>query len=148
MENQIPGFSFYLKKEGVGIRVHPKSVARFKQNLKKITQRSNSVSMDFKMLKLRKIITGWVNYFCIADMKKLALLLDEWLRRRIRMCFWKQWKKTKTKLNNLIRLGIDKSKAWEFANTRKSYWRVAGSPILQRTLTNDYLKDLGFQSVT
>jgi len=98
------GFSFYLKKEGIGIKVHAESVARFKQNLKKITSRSNAISMDLKMLKLRKLITGWVNYFCIADMKKIAQSLDEWLRRRIRMCYWKQWKKIKTRLNNLIRL--------------------------------------------
>jgi len=99
------------------------------------------------MLKLKKLITGWVNYFGIADMKGLAESLDEWLRRRIRMCFWKQWKKIKTRHNNLVRMGIENSKAWEFANTRKSYWRIAGSPILQRTFTNEYLKKLGFQSI-
>jgi len=141
------GFSFYLKEEGVGIRVHPKSVAKFKQNLKQITQRSNAVSMDFRMLKLRKLITGWVNYFCIADMRKLAQSLDEWLRRRIRMCYWKQWKRVRTRLNNLIRLGIGKAKAWEFANTRKSYWHVANSPILSTTFTNEYLKNLGLVSI-
>jgi len=141
------GFSFYLKKEGVGIRVHPKSVAKFKQNLKQITARSSAASMDFRMLKLRKLITGWVNYFCIADMKNFALSLDEWLRRRIRMCYWKQWKKIKTRLNNLIRLGIGKTKAWEFANTRKSYWHVANSPILSTTFTNEYLKNLGLVSI-
>jgi RNA-directed DNA polymerase len=141
------GFSFYHKKEGIGIRVHPKSVRKFKDKLRQITGRSNAMSMVYRMLKLKKLITGWVNYFGIADMKGLAESLDEWLRRRIRMCFWKQWKKIKTKVGNLIRLGINKAKAWEFANTRKSYWRVAGSPILQATFTNEYLKKLGFQSI-
>jgi RNA-directed DNA polymerase len=141
------GFSFYRKKEGIGIRVHPNSVRKFKQKLRQITGRSNAMSMALKMIKLKKLITGWVNYFCIADMKGLAESLDEWLRRRIRMCFWKQWKKIKTKFGNLIRFGINKAKAWEFANTRKSYWRVAGSPILQATFTNEYLKKLGFQTI-
>lgn len=141
------GFSFYHKKEGIGIRVHSKSVKKFKQKLRQITGRSNAMSMTFRMLKLKKLITGWVNYFCIADMMELVKLLDEWLRRRIRMCYWKQWKKIKTKHNNLVKLGIDNFKAWEFANTRKSYWRTAGSPILQRTVTNKYLKNLGFQSI-
>jgi Retron-type reverse transcriptase len=141
------GFSFYHKKEGIGVRVHPKSVEKFKQKLKQITGRSNAMSMALKMLKLKQLITGWINYFCIADMKKLAESLDEWLRRRIRMCYWKQWKKNKTKYDNLVKLGLNNFKAWEFANTRKSYWRVAGSPILQRAFTIEYLKKLGFQSI-
>ncbi|MCJ7507870.1 MAG: group II intron reverse transcriptase/maturase [candidate division Zixibacteria bacterium] len=141
------GFSFYHKKEGIGIRVHPKSVKKFKQKLKEITGRSNAMSMTFRMLKLKKLITGWINYFGIADMRELVKSLDEWLRRRIRMCYWKQWKKIKTRHDNLVKLGIDNFKAWEFANTRKSYWRIAGSPILQRIFTNVYLKKLGLHSI-
>jgi len=63
------------------------------------------------------------------------------------MCLWKQWKKIKTRLANLIRLGIGKSKAWEYANTRKGYWRISNSPILSRTITNEYLKELGLPSI-
>jgi len=80
-------------------------------------------------------------------MRELVKLLDEWLRRKIRMCYWKQWKKIKTKHVNLVKLGIDNFKAWEFANARKSYWRIAGSPILQRIFTNVYLKKLGLHSI-
>ena len=144
---KVLGFSFYHKKEGIGIRIHPKSVKKFKQKLKEITGRSNAMSMARRMLKLKQLVTGWVNYFGIADMKELAQSLDEWLRRRIRMCYWKQWKKIKTKHDNLVKLGIDNFRAWEFANTRKSYWRIAGSSILQKTFTNKYLKELGFQSI-
>ena len=141
------GFSFYYKKNGVGIRVHPKTVKKLKQKLREITGRSNAMSMWQRMLKLRQAITGWVNYFSIADMGSLAKSLDEWLRRRIRMCFWKQWKKIKTKYDNLIKLGVTKSKAWEFANTRKGYWRISNSPILSRTFTNEYLKKIGLPSI-
>ena len=63
------------------------------------------------------------------------------------MCYWKQWKKIKTKHDNLVKLGIENSKAWEFANTRKEYWRIAASPILTSTFTNEYLGKLGFQSI-
>jgi RNA-directed DNA polymerase len=142
------GFSFYFKKGGVGIRVHPKSVEKMKRKLKEITGRSNAMSMGQRMLKLKQAITGWVNYFSIADMGSLAKSLDEWLRRRIRMCFWKQWKKIRTKYDNLIKLGIAKSKAWEFANTRKGYWRISNSPILSRTITNEYLKKSGLLPIT
>ena len=144
---KVLGFSFYHKKCGIGIRIHPKSVKKFKQKLKEITGRSNAMSMARRMLKLKQLVTGWVNYFGIADMRELVKLLDEWLRRRIRMCYWKQWKKIKTRHDNLVKLGIDNFKAWEFANTRKGYWRIAGSPILKRTFTIEYLKKLGFQSI-
>ena len=100
------------------------------------------------MEKLRQCITGWANYFSMADMKTLAKTLDEWLRRRIRMCFWKQWKKIKTKHDNLVKMGISSPKAWQYANTRKSYWHTANSPILSRTLTNGYLKKIGFVSIS
>jgi RNA-directed DNA polymerase len=142
------GFSFYSKKGGMGIRVHQKAVQKIKQKLKELTGRSNAMSMARKIGKLRQSIIGWVNYFGMADMKILAKTLDEWLRRRIRMCFWKQWKKTRTKRDNLVKLGIDNKKAWEYANTRKSYWRTANSPILTKTLTNEHLKKIGFISVS
>jgi RNA-directed DNA polymerase len=142
------GFSFYHKKGGIGIRVHPKPVVKIKQKLKEITGRSKGMSIEQRMVKLKQCIIGWVNYFGIADMKTLAKNLDEWLRRRIRMCFWKQWKRIKTRHNNLVRLGIKDTQAWQFANTRKSYWHTANSPILSRTLTNGYLRKIGFVSVS
>lgn len=142
------GFSFYPKKGGIGIRVHEKPVMKFKQKLKEITGRSNAMSMEQRADKLRMSIVGWVNYFGIADMKKLVSALDEWLRRRIRMCFWKQWKKIKTKYDHLVKLGLVDYKAWQFANTRKGYWHTANSPILSRTLTNKYLKKVGFQTMS
>ena len=142
------GFSFYRKKGGIGIRVHPKPIMKIKQKIKEITGRSKGISIDQRMIKLRQCIIGWVNYFGIADMKTLAKTLDEWLRRRIRMCFWKQWKRIKTKRDNLVKLGIGNSKAWQYANTRKSYWHIANSPILSQTLTNGYLKKIGFVSVS
>ena len=141
------GFSVYPKKGGVGIRVHPKPVKKFKQKLKEITGRSNAMSMEQRSIKLRQCIVGWVNYFGMAEMKVIAKALDEWLRRRIRMCFWKQWKKIGTKHDALVKLGLDNRKAWEYANTRKSYWRIASSPVLSRTLTNECLRKIGFVTI-
>lgn len=116
--------------------------------VRKITSRSNGKSMAWKIEKLRQSIIGWVNYFGFADMKAAAQRLDEWIRRRLRMCFWKQWKRIKTKQDNLVKLEINNSKTWEYANTRKSYWRIANSPILSKSITNEYLKKLGFQSIS
>ena len=81
-------------------------------------------------------------------MQNLAKTLDEWMRRRLRMCIWKQWRKIRTRHNNLVKLGIDDAKAWEFANTRKGYWRISNSPILKRTFTNEQLTKLGLVSLT
>lgn len=142
------GFTFYHIKGGVGIRVHPKPVKKFKDKLKEITGRSKARSVNEIILKLKQSITGWVNYFKIADMGRLLKEMDEWLRRRIRMCYWKRWKKIKTKHDNLVKLGIDNYKAWEYANTRKGYWRISNSPILARAITNERLRKQGFPTLT
>lgn len=142
------GFSFYRGKGEYRIRVHEKPLKKFKAKLKELTSRSNAMSMEYRFLKLKQAIVGWVNYFAIADMRNILKTLDEWLRRRIRMCFWKQWKKIKTKHDNLVRLGVSNNKAWEYANTRKGYWRVSNSHILSKTLTNKYLKEIGLVSIS
>jgi group II intron reverse transcriptase/maturase len=142
------GFSFYRVKGRCGIRVHEKPINKFKAKLKELTSRSNAMNMNYRFLKLKQAIAGWINYFSIADMKYLLMELDKWLRRRIRMCFWKQWKKIKTKHDNLIKLGVPNYKAWEYANTRKSYWRISNSPVLSKSLTNKHLKEIGLVSMT
>lgn len=141
------GFSFYRAKGEYRMRVHQKPISKFKAKLKELTSRSNTMSMEYRFMKLKQVIVGWVNYFAIADIKSILKTLDEWLRRRIRMCFWKQWKMIKTKHDNLVRLGSINSKAWQYANTRKSYWRISSSPILSKTLTNKYLKNIGLVSI-
>lgn len=138
------GYTFYPKKGEMGLRVHPNSIMKLRDKLKSITGRSNAMSMEYRALKLRQTIIGWVEYFNLADMKSVLKDLDEWLRRRIRLCYWKQWKKIKTKHDNLVKLGINNYKAWEYANTRKGYWRISASPILNKSLTNQYLKEQEF----
>jgi RNA-directed DNA polymerase len=137
------GFSFYYAKGGIKVKIHRKSLERIKAKVKTYTKRSNGWSIELRLDKLSSLIGGWVNYFKIADMHQHCKSLDKWMRRRIRMCIWKQWKKIKCRHDNLVRLGINNFKAWEFANTRKGYWRISKSPILDRTLTIHHLKDLG-----
>ncbi|MBU3161666.1 hypothetical protein KPL37_18385 [Clostridium frigoris] len=64
------------------------------------------------------------------------------------MYFWKQWKKIKTKYGNLVKVGMNNNKAWQYANTRKSYWRTSNSSILNKILTNKYLENIGFVSIS
>jgi group II intron reverse transcriptase/maturase len=143
-EIKFLGYSFYKYKGKGRLRIHPKSVQKMKAKIKMLTSRSNGWGNERRKEALRQYITGWIQYFKLADMKDLLIKTDEWYRRRIRMVIWKQWKRIRTRLKNLIKLGINKSKAWEWANTRKGYWRIAGSFILSRTITNDRLREAGY----
>ena len=138
------GYSFY-RKEGKGrLRVHPESITKLREQLRLLTSRSNGWGNERRKEKLRQYITGWVNYFKLANMMKVLLKVDEWYRRRLRMVIWKQWKRIRTRVANLTRLGIDKYKAWQYANTRKGYWHTANSPILARAITTSHLKQAGY----
>lgn len=141
------GYTFYRSKDGIKMRVHEKSIKKLKDKLRNLTGRSKIGYIKTTYEKIKQLIVGWVNYFKLADMKAVMSKIDEWLRRRIRMCYWKQWKKISTKFNNLKKLGIPKDKAWEFANTRKGYWRTAKSPILHRSITNTKLEKAGLVSL-
>ena len=142
------GFSFYFVKGVAKIRIHEKSIKRFKEKVKSITNRNRGISMDLRLLKLNDSIKGWINYFGIANAKRKLSELDKWIRRRLRACIWKQWKKIRTRYRNLVKLGIDNWKAWEYANTRKGHWKISGSPILSKSLHNKYLESIGFVSLT
>ena len=138
------GYSFYKWKGKGRLRIHQKSVAKMKAKIKELTSRSNGWGNERRKEALRQYITGWVNYFRLADMKKLLFVLDEWYRRRIRMVIWKQWKQITTKMRKLIKLGVNKTQAWMWANTRKSYWRTANSYILTTTITTENLRKAGY----
>ena len=142
------GYSFYTKKGEGRLRIHHKSIARMRSRIKEITSRSNGWGNARRKETLRQFITGWVNYFKLADMKSLLMETDEWYRRRLRMVLWKQWKRISTKQANLMKLGVDRYKAWEYANTRKSYWHIAKSWILSTTVTNERLRKAGYVFLT
>jgi len=141
------GFSFYKYKGKVRNYIPRKPIQRFKNKVKEITARSNGTDMETRQNRLNWLINGWVNYYRLADMKQLAMELDMWIRRRIRMCYWKQWKGISARHDNLVKLGIPNGKAWEYANTRKGCWRIAGSYIMDKALTNRYLEDNGYLSL-
>jgi hypothetical protein len=106
------------------------------------------MGIEARKTRLNQIIRGWVGYFKLADMKEALKVLDEWTRSRIRMVTWKLWKKVRTRYENLKRFGLDKERAWMWANTRKGYWRTAHSPILTRALSKERFKRAGYLSLT
>lgn len=141
------GFSLYKTGRKAGIRPHQKSIKRFKDKIRELTSRKQARSVEMILKRLKRYTTGWLGYYSIADMESHIKRLNEWIRRRIRQIYWKQWKKIKTKHDNLVRLGINNSKAWEWANSRKAYWRIAHSHILAMSLTNEYLVSVGYDDI-
>jgi hypothetical protein len=115
-----------------------------KAKIKKLTSRSNGWGNDRRKEALGQYITGWVQYFKLADMVTLLQRIDGWYRRRLRMVIWKQWKRIKTKIANLVKLGINKYKAYEWANSRKGYWHIANSYILASSITTERLRNAGY----
>ena len=142
------GFSFYIYRGEGRLRIHPKSIRKLKDKIREITGRSNGMGIEERKTKLNQMVRGWTNYFKLADAKGLLIGLDEWLRSRIRMVTWKQWKRIQTRYENLKKVGISEEQAWMWANTRKGYWRIAHSPILSRALSNKRFERAGYLSFT
>jgi RNA-directed DNA polymerase len=147
-QGNLLGFGFWHSKGGEILpRVSEKSYTKLKEKIRKITCRSWSVSMTERLVKLTQVTRGWVNYFAKANAKTQLIRIDEWTRMRLRMCIWKQWKRISTRMTNLQKLGANKQQAYEWSNTRKGYCRTAHSPILQRTITNERLKQRGYNPI-
>ena len=127
--------------------VHRKTKMKLRKKLKQLTNRSWNVGYEKRKEELTQAIRGWVYYFRYADMRNFIIETDEWLRSRIRMCIWKSWKKIGTKFRNLQRCGIKKNQAWQWANTRKGYWRTVHSPILKRAISKQHLKFARYPSL-
>lgn len=138
------GYGFYIRKGKCRLRLHQKSEAKMRRRLKEITSRSNGMGYQRRKDTLRQYLRGWTEYYRLADMGTKVKEIDQWLRRRIRMCIWKSWKRCKTRIRNLIRCGIDKRKAYEWGNTSKGYWRIADSWILHRAINTDALHRRGY----
>ena len=138
------GYGFYPSKDGIKLRIHAKSVSKMKARVKELTARSNGFGYELLKLKLKQYITGWINYFKLADMRKMLEGTDQWLRRRLRMYIWKRWKRVRTRYTMLRKLGHNHNTAFKFACTRKGYWRIAKSPILNTSLTDSRLKQAGY----
>lgn len=138
------GYGFYRYDGELRFRPHAKSITKLKNKVRQILSRSNGWSLGYRRYRLECLINGWVNYFKLAEMKSKLRDLDQWMRRKIRCVYWKAWKKNRTKFKALRKLGISQSQAWQWANSRKAYWRIAGSAVLSRALDTGKLEELGW----
>ena len=142
------GFTIMLSFGKACTTISKQSLKRYKDKIREILSRSKPMTLEQRIFKLNQVNIGWINYYGIAKCKYIVTQLDKWIRQRLRMCIWKQWKKVKTRYKNLKKLGLNHWQAIKFANTRKGYWRTANSPIMETTFTNQFFNDLGLKSLT
>ena len=138
------GFAYGKGKDGLFIRAHPKALLKAKNRLRAITKRNRGVNVRKVMQEIKVYMTGWLNYYGIASLKTKMREWDEWLRHRIRAYIWKQWKKPKTKLKNLMKLGVPEYYAHMAANSRRGYWFTVNTGAVTRGITNERLTRAGF----
>ena len=140
------GYGFYRYKGECRLKVHQKSLVKMKNRLRGLTNRSKAISNEDRPLMLSRFIKGWVNYFKLADMKGMLKRVDEWLRRRIRAIYWKQWKKVKTRYRMIRQYKLPAWKVHELANCRKGTWRAA--VMLNSVLTNKEIARQGYMTLS
>lgn len=138
-ESKFLGFTF---KSG-HIKWHLKTLRKFKQRIRELTNRNWGVSKCYQLFKTSQFIRGWINYFGIANCYQLCCDLDHWIRRRVRMAYWRQWRKPRTKVRNLMGLGVHVQAAVACGITSKGPWRSSKTPGINQALSNEFLKKAG-----
>jgi group II intron reverse transcriptase/maturase len=140
------GFSFTFGDE-IKLRVASRTIIKFKDKIRELTNRNWGISMKERLERLNAYLLGWSGYFGIAQATGIFRNLDGWIRRRLRMCLLKQWKRGKTKFLNLIAIGKDESMAKAIAYSRKKYWSLAHAPQTDRILNVYYWEKQGLVSL-
>jgi len=148
-EIKFLGFGYYRDKSGkYQPKVHKLSLDKLKQKLKRLTSRRWSISLDYRLMRIKQLVTGWIYYFRLAKMKTVLAVIDSKLRKRIRVVIWKQWKKTLRRYKALRKLGASHSNAYKTANCRKGYQYVCGTATIHAAITNERLEKRGLISLS
>jgi len=142
-QSKFLGFTFSRGKN----QWHTKTLHQFKQNVRRLTNRNWGVSMHYQLYKLTLYLRGWINYYAIANAYQKCVELDHWIRRRVRMCYWRQWRKPRTKVTNLLTRGVTIKLAIACGITSKGPWRSSKTKGIQQALSNNYLKEEGLFSL-
>jgi RNA-directed DNA polymerase len=115
--------------------------------VRRLTNRNWGVSMRYQFFKLIQYVRGWIKDFGIASDYQRCLELDHWIRRRVKMAYWRQWRKPRTKVNNLLKLGANIYAAVASGTSSKEPWRSAKSSGINQALSLDNLKSEGLYSL-
>ena len=138
------GFAMGRNKNGIYVRVHAQSWKKMKSRLKSLSSRRSVQSIRPALGKIRVYMRGWLNYYGIADMKNKIKELNSWLYHRIRMCIWKQWKRPRTKVRNLLKMGVPFDLANQAGNSRRGYWFTTHTLAVNIAMTKERLINSGF----
>ncbi len=139
------GFSMYKYRGQVRIRLAKESLGRLKDRIREMTARRYSQNINARIDRLNEYLRGWLGYFALVDTPSVLTKLDSWIRRRLRMLLWRQWRRMRTRYRELRNLGLPAWKVSQLARTHKGSWRIAGS--LNSVLTTDYWKQRGLLSL-
>lgn len=142
-ESSFLAFTFARKR----LTVSEEALMRFKAELRRLTGRSWGVSMGRRYGEIRTYLHGWMNYFGLAVKYNDAVEMDHWLRRRIRMCYWKQWRRARRRIGELIKLGAPRYHAILTGLSRKGYWHLAKTLSTNCGLGNQFLEQQGLTSI-
>lgn len=132
---------------GKRIRRTDKAAKRFKFRIQEITSRSRGVSMRQRIRELRRYCVGWFHYFKIGLPFAEVRQWDQWIRRRIRLCYWKDWKVPRKRRRMLIRLGVAPEEVKKASRSRKGYWRMSNNSLVRLALNNTFLREQGVPSM-
>jgi len=125
------------------VRWSDKAFSEFKRRVRKLTGRSWGVSLEYRLKKLALYVRGWMNYFGISEYYEPVSEIDMWLRRRIRSCLWKQWRRPRTRIRELLKLGVSLRKAIRVGISRKGPWHLSRTMATQVGMTNRWLAEKG-----
>ena len=141
--NGIEFLGFRFEGYGGQFRVSPKNITKFKKRVKEITRRQRGVSMSSRLDELADYLRGWTGYFALVPIPSFFAELDKWIRRRIRSCYWKQWRKPRTRVRMLLNLGLPRNEAIPFGSCSRGHWHMSQCRSVQSTLSNEYLSQAG-----
>ena len=129
------------------IKWSAKSKKRFSERIREITQRTRGVSPRQVMVELQRFVRGALNYYSLGMTYAEARDLDGWLRRRVRLYYWKQWGRPRARRRNLIKLGINRETVHMASRSRKGPWRMSQNSKVSSAMTNQWLDEQGVPSI-
>jgi RNA-directed DNA polymerase len=143
-ERKFLGFTFATPYYGViKVAVAPKAVERFKERIRQLTARRRGVSLEQMVKDLSRYLKGWRGYFGFAQTRFALGVLDGWVRRRLRCYLWAQWRNGFRRVEELMKLGVGKSRAKMFAKCHHGPWRLSLTPMLNTVLPPRYFDSIG-----
>jgi RNA-directed DNA polymerase len=142
-ERKYLGFCLTNSRKNPKIRIHWKTIKRFKQRVREITARRRGRSLSQVINELKQFMSGWWNYYGLTESFNRLRPLPHWIRRRLRALVWKHWKNRKTRVRELLKRGISRNFALTTGCARKGPWRMSKVKWVNIALPDKHFESLG-----